>query len=168
MLVSPDAFLYENSTDVPVFFGTNQSAVMFFSETLNLCLINIAVTHYYGFAIIAANPYIMDLPYCTACIFLIRQLEDLSALHWLSTTLVGTTPAMGQECLYIPTIVMSHPSQNIPTVAGAILQSVTLYFSGIRTSPLTMYAMHAQCVSILFRTCPSQWRWRNYPVLYTE
>ena len=56
-VVSPEAFLYENSTDVPAFFGTNQSAVMFFSETLNLRLINIAVTQYYGFAIIAANAY---------------------------------------------------------------------------------------------------------------
>ena len=56
-VVSPEAFLYENSTDVPAFFGTNQSAVMFFSETLNLRLINIAVTRYYGFAIIAANSY---------------------------------------------------------------------------------------------------------------
>ena len=56
-VVSPDAFLYENSTDVPAFFGTNQSAVMFFSETLNLRLTNIAVTQYYGFAIIAANAY---------------------------------------------------------------------------------------------------------------
>ena len=56
-VVSPDAFLYENSTDVPAFFGTNQSAVVFFSETLNLRLINIAVTQYYGFAIISANPY---------------------------------------------------------------------------------------------------------------
>ena len=62
-VVSPDAFLYENSTDVPAFFGTNQSAVMFFSETLNLRLINIAVTQYYGFAIIAANPYGSPLLY---------------------------------------------------------------------------------------------------------
>ena len=56
-VVSRGAFLYENSTDVPTFFGTNQSAVMFFSETLNLRLTNIAVTQYYGFAIIAVNPY---------------------------------------------------------------------------------------------------------------
>ena len=56
-VLSPGAFLYENSTDVPTFFGTNQSAVMFFSETLNLRLINITVTRYYGFAIIAANTY---------------------------------------------------------------------------------------------------------------
>ena len=56
-VMSREAFLYENSTDVPAFFGTNQSAVMFFSETLNLRLTNIAVTQYYGFAIIAANPY---------------------------------------------------------------------------------------------------------------
>ena len=56
-VVSPGAFLYENSTNVPTFFGTNQSAVMFFSETLNLRLINITVTRYYGFAIIAANSY---------------------------------------------------------------------------------------------------------------
>ena len=56
-VVSRGAFLYENSTDVPTFFGTNQSAVMFFSETLNLRLINITVTRYYGFAIIAANSY---------------------------------------------------------------------------------------------------------------
>ena len=56
-VMSREAFLYENSTDVPAFFGTNQSAVMFFSETLNLRLTNIAVTQYYGFAIIAVNPY---------------------------------------------------------------------------------------------------------------
>ena len=62
-VVSPDAFLYENSTDVPAFFGTNQSAVMFFSETLNLRLINIAVIQYYGFAIISANPYGSPLLY---------------------------------------------------------------------------------------------------------
>ena len=56
-VVSREAFLYEKSTNVPAFFGTNQSAVMFFSETLNLRLTNIVVTRYYGFAIIAANPY---------------------------------------------------------------------------------------------------------------
>ena len=56
-VVSREAVLYANSTDVPAFFGTNQSAVMFFSETLNLRLTNIVVTRYYGFAIIAANPY---------------------------------------------------------------------------------------------------------------
>ena len=38
-VVSREAVLYANSTDVPAFFGTNQSAVMFFSETLNLRLI---------------------------------------------------------------------------------------------------------------------------------
>ena len=56
-VVSREAFLYENSTNVPAFFGTNQSAVIFFSETLNLRLTNIVVTSYYGFAIIAANPH---------------------------------------------------------------------------------------------------------------
>ena len=56
-VVSRAAFLYENSTKVPAFFGTNQSSVIFFSETLNLCLTNLAITQYYGFAIIVANAY---------------------------------------------------------------------------------------------------------------
>ena len=49
--------LYKNNTDVLAFLEMNQSSVMFFSETLNLRLTNIVVTHYNGFAIIAANPY---------------------------------------------------------------------------------------------------------------
>ena len=56
-VLSRDVFLYEDTVEVPVYFGTNQSAVFFFSETLNLTLYNIVVTEYYGFAIIAANPY---------------------------------------------------------------------------------------------------------------
>ena len=56
-VLSQKALVYENSTEVPVYFGTNQSAVLFLSETLDLTLDNIAVTEYYGFAAIAANLY---------------------------------------------------------------------------------------------------------------
>ena len=56
-VLSREALVYENTTEVPVYFGTHQSAVLFFSETLDLTLYNIAVTEYYGFAIIAANLY---------------------------------------------------------------------------------------------------------------
>ena len=56
-VLSQEALVYENSTEVPVYFGTNQSAVLFLSETLDLTLNNIAVTEYYGFAVIAANSY---------------------------------------------------------------------------------------------------------------
>ena len=78
-VVSREVFLYENSTDAPAFLDTNQSTVMFFSETLNLHLTNVAVTQYYGFAIIAANSY-GSPSFHSLCIYLIR-LEDLSALN---------------------------------------------------------------------------------------
>ena len=56
-VLSREALLYENSTKVPAYYGTNQSAVWLFSETLDLGLINITITDYYGFAVIAANSY---------------------------------------------------------------------------------------------------------------
>ena len=56
-VLSREALLYENSTKVPAYYGTNQSAVWLFSETLDLNLINITITDYYGFAVIAANSY---------------------------------------------------------------------------------------------------------------
>ena len=56
-VLSHESFLYENITEVPAYFGTNQSAVLFFSETLDLKLLNISINDYYGFAVIAANSY---------------------------------------------------------------------------------------------------------------
>ena len=96
-VVSCVAFLYENSTDVPAFFGMNKSAVMFFSETLNLHLTNIVLGAPVTMALRLLQPTRMDLPHSTACTYL-NRLEDLSALDWLTRIMaVGTTPAMGQE-----------------------------------------------------------------------
>ena len=111
-VVLREVFLYENSTDVPAFLDTNQSTVMFFSEMLSLHLTNVAVTQYYGFAIIAANPY--RSPSFSQLVYIFDLFgEPLCAQ--LNHTYRNYTCYGSGMLIYISITVMSHPSQNIPT-----------------------------------------------------
>lgn len=53
--ISP-SFFY-NDTLLPVYFGANQSVALFFSHTVNLTLVEVTVSSYYGFAIAVVNVF---------------------------------------------------------------------------------------------------------------
>ena len=46
---------FHNDSSLPAYFGLYQSVALFFTHTVNLSLINVTITEYYGFAIAAVN-----------------------------------------------------------------------------------------------------------------